>query len=48
MGITDFYPQFIVNTTYENDQEKKVINTNEPEWYKIMMNLEKINFKLKQ
>jgi len=45
--FADFYPEFIVNTSYENDQEKKIVLSSDPEMGKVITNLEKTNKVLK-
>jgi len=45
--ITDFYPEFAVNCTYENDQEKKIIAHHDIELSKVIDNLERNNRNLK-
>ncbi len=42
-SLTDFYPTFILNTTYDVDQEKKIIASSDPELVKIIANLERMN-----
>lgn len=46
--ITDFYPTFALNCTYELDQEKKIISDTDIELGKIMDNLERSNKNLKE
>lgn len=45
--ITDFYPSFIWESTYEQDQEKKIVANSDPELAKIILNLERNNKLLK-
>ena len=37
--ITDFYPKFIWESTYEEDQEKKIVNNTDPELANIITSL---------
>ena len=46
--ITDFYPQFIWECNYENEQEKQIIRNTDPELAKVLQNLEKNNKVLKE
>ena len=46
--ITDFYPQFISECVYEDDEEKKVIVNTDPELAKVIANLERTNRVLKE
>ena len=46
--ITDFYPEFALNSTYEDDEEKRIVATTDPELAKIMENLERNNRILKE
>ena len=45
--ITDFYPPFIWESTYEEEQEKKIVASSDPELAKIIQSLEKNNKLLK-
>ena len=46
--ITDFYPEFITESVYEEDQEKKIVGSTDPELAKVMANLERSNRVLKE
>ena len=46
--ITDFYPNFVFETTYEMDEEKRIIASTDPEMAKLMENLERGNRNLKE
>jgi uncharacterized membrane-anchored protein YhcB (DUF1043 family) len=46
--ITDFYPKFISESTYEEEQEKRIVANTDPELAKIIFNLEKNNKLLKE
>lgn len=46
--ITDFYPKFIWESTYEEDQQKKIVVNTDPELAKIIQNLERNNKVLKE
>ena len=45
--ITDFYPSFIWESTYEEEQEKKIVSSSDPQLAKILQNLQKNNKVLK-
>lgn len=45
--ITDFYPRFIWESTYEEDQEKRIVANSDPELAKIIDTLERNNRLLK-
>lgn len=45
--ITDFYPNFIWESTYEEEQEKKIVANTDPELSKIIQQLERNNRLLK-
>lgn len=46
--ITDFYPDFITESVYHEDQEKKIVASTDPELAQIIHNLEKHNKVLKE
>lgn len=46
--ITDFYPSFVFECTYEADEEKRIIASTDPEMAKMMDNLERGNRNLKE
>lgn len=46
--ITDFYPKFISESTYEEEQEKRIVNNTDPDLAKVIFNLEKNNKLLKE
>ena len=46
--ITDFYPKFISDSTYEEEQEKRIVNNTDPDLAKVIANLERSNKLLKE
>lgn len=46
--ITDFFPTAIYETTYELDEEKRIIAITDPEMARMMENLERGNRNLKE
>lgn len=46
--ITDFYPRFVSEATYEEEQEKRIVNNTDPELAKVILSLERNNKLLKE